>query len=48
MVYYVVVKIKVVNFILEKFFVLGCFIGLFLLGMYKVLIDLNKKGIVLF
>ena len=41
-------KIKAANPTPEKPFVLGCPTGSSPLGMYKELIDLNKKGIVSF
>ena len=46
--HYVAAKIKVANPTPEKPFVLGCPTGSSPLGMYKALIDLNKKGIVSF
>ena len=46
--HYVAAKIKAVNPTPEKPFVLGCPTGSSPLGMYKELIDLNKKGIVSF
>ena len=46
--HYVAAKIKAANPTLEKPFVLGCPTGSSPLGMYKALIDLNKKGIVSF
>ncbi len=45
---YVAAKIKAANPTSEKPFVLGCPTGSSPLGMYKELIDLNKKGIVSF
>ena len=45
---YVAAKIKAANPTPEKPFVLGCPTGSSPLGMYKELIDLNKKGIVSF
>ena len=44
--HYVAAKIKAANPTPEKPFVLGCPTGSSPLGMYKALIDLNKKGIV--
>ena len=46
--HYVAAKIKAANPTSEKPFVLGCPTGSSPLGMYKELIDLNKKGIVSF
>ena len=46
--HYVAAKIKAANPTPEKPFVLGCPTGSSPLGMYKALIDLNKKGIVSF
>ena len=46
--HYVAAKIKAANPTAEKPFVLGCPTGSSPLGMYKGLIDLNKKGIVSF
>ena len=46
--HYVAAKIKAANPTPEKPFVLGCPTGSSPLGMYKELIDLNKKGIVSF
>lgn len=46
--HYVATKIKAANPTPEKPFVLGCPTGSSPLGMYKALIDLNKKGIVSF
>ena len=46
--HYVAAKIKAANPSPEKPFVLGCPTGSSPLGMYKELIDLNKKGIVSF
>ena len=46
--HYVAAKIKAANPTQEKAFVLGCPTGSSPLGMYKALIDLNKKGIVSF
>ena len=46
--HYVAAKIKTANPTAEKPFVLGCPTGSSPLGMYKGLIDLNKKGIVSF
>ena len=46
--HYVAAKIKAAHPTLEKPFVLGCPTGSSPLGMYKELIDLNKKGIVSF
>lgn len=46
--YYVAAKIKVANPTPAKPFVLGCPTGSSPLGMYKELIDLNKKGLVSF
>ena len=46
--HYVGAKIKAANPTPEKPFVLGCATGSSPLGMYKALIDLNKKGIVSF
>ena len=45
---YVAAKIKAAHPTPEKPFVLGCPTGSSPLGMYKELIDLNKKGIVSF
>ena len=46
--HYVAAKIKAANPTAEKPFVLGCPTGSSPLGMYKELIDLNKKGLVSF
>ena len=46
--HYVAAKIKAAHPTPEKPFVLGCPTGSSPLGMYKELIDLNKKGIVSF
>lgn len=46
--HYVAAKIKAANPTPEKPFVLGCPTGSSPLGMYKELIDLNKKGIISF
>ena len=46
--HYVAAKIKVANPTPEKPFVLGCPTGSSPLGMYKALIDLNKKEVVQF
>ena len=46
--HYVAAKMKAANPTAEKPFVLGCPTGSSPLGMYKGLIDLNKKGIVSF
>ena len=46
--HYVAAKIKAANPTPEKPFVLGCPTGSSPLGMYKGLIELNKKGIVSF
>ena len=46
--HYVAAKIKASNTTPEKPFVLGCPTGSSPLGMYKELIDLNKKGIISF
>ena len=46
--HYVAAKIKAANPTPEKPFVFGCPTGSSPLGMYKALIDLNKKGIVSF
>ena len=46
--HYVAAKIKAANPTPQKPFVLGCPTGSSPLGMYKALIDLNKKGIVSF
>ena len=46
--HYVAAKIKAANPTPEKPFVLGCPTGSSPLGMYKELIDLNKKGLISF
>ena len=46
--HYVAAKIKAANPTPEKPFVLGCPTGSSPLGMYKALIELNKKGLVSF
>ena len=46
--HYVAAKIKAANPTPEKPFILGCPTGSSPLGMYKELIDLNKKGLVSF
>ena len=46
--HYVAAKIKAANPTPEKPFVLGCPTGSSPLGMYKELIDLNKKGMISF